>query len=162
SSGESAQGIALQADNKIVVAGRVVFDFGLARYNPDGSLDTTFGSGGKVVTNIVGNGKQESSDSCAAVALQADGKILAGGSAVTGSGGNIGYSFAVVRYNTNGSLDTSFDTDGKVTTTFGKGIDAVATSLVVQPNGKIVVAGFKQSGSGNDFVKDMAVVRYNT
>ena len=141
-------GGALQADGKIVVVGTIldsVTDFALARYNADGSLDTAFGSGGKVTTTI-GNGDGEAH----AVAVQGDGRIVV-----------VGYSqgdFALARYNTNGSLDTTFDVvgmDGKVVTPIGGGED-VATSVVLQTDGKIVVAGY--AGPNADF----ALARYNT
>src|SRR5262249_1406545 len=84
---------------------------------------------------------------------------LAVGSATTGSGGNSGYAFAVVRYNANGSQDKSFDKDGKLTTTFGKGVDGFATSLVVQPNGRILVAGYRDNP---DTGTALVAVHYNT
>ena len=79
----------------------------------DGDLDTTFGTGGKVTTAI------GSFDSAYSVVLQSDGKIVAAGYSYNGSN----YDFAVVRYNIDGSLDTTFDTDGKVTTAIGSGTD---------------------------------------
>ena len=112
----SIKAMAIQADGKIVAVGEahsttnsvdVAPWFALARYNIDGSLDSTFGSGGKVITRF--NGYEEAF----AVTLQADGKIVAAG--FTDLGGN-NFAFAIARYNSNGSLDTSFDTDGKVVT----------------------------------------------
>jgi len=82
-----AQASVLQADGKIVVAGSAQNDFALVRFNPDGTLDTAFGTGGKVLTPVTA-----SSDEAFAVALQSDGKIVAAGK---GFG-----DFAVVRYNT--------------------------------------------------------------
>ncbi|MFC1820224.1 LamG-like jellyroll fold domain-containing protein [Thermodesulfobacteriota bacterium] len=144
---DTANGIALQSDGKIVVAGTwfngLDDDFAVARYNADGSLDTTFGSGGKVITAI------GSSDAANDVAVQSDGKIVVAGSAFTGSK----WDFAVVRYNTDGSLDTTFGSGGTVTTAIGLGID-YAYGMAVQSDGKIVVAG-ESSGV-------FAVVRYNT
>jgi uncharacterized delta-60 repeat protein len=87
------------------------------------------------------------------VAIQSDGKIVAAGYYNTGSNND----FALVRYNTDGSLDTSFDSDGKVTTEVGSGNDAVL-SVAIQSDGKIVVAGYSNNGSNDDF----ALVRYNT
>ena len=89
-------------------------DFALVRYNTDGSLDTTFDSDGKVTTAI-GSGD----DYAFSVAIQSDGKIVAAGYSDNGSNDD----FALVRYNTDGSLDTSFDSDGKVTTAIGSGND---------------------------------------
>ena len=97
----------------------------------DGELDTTFGTGGKVTT-AVGLGDDEAFS----VVLQSDGKIVAAGYSYNGSN----YVFAVDRYNIDGSLDTTFDTDGKVTTAVGLGED-FAISVVLQSDGKIVAAG---------------------
>ena len=113
----------------------------------DGDLDTTFGTGGKVTT-AVGLGDDEAFS----VVLQSDGKIVAAGYSYNGSN----YVFAVDRYNIDGSLDTTFDTDGKVTTAIGSGTDR-ANSVVVQSDGKIVAAGYSNNGTNVDF----AVVRYS-
>src|SRR6266540_406224 len=119
--GESEGGgdVAVQADGKIVVVGgiRIVangpVDFAVARYNPDGSLDTSFDGDGKVVTDFGGT-----NDEASAVAVQAaDGKIVAAGTTVPGVHR---FDFALARYNADGSLDPSFDGDGRVTTDFAK------------------------------------------
>jgi uncharacterized delta-60 repeat protein len=148
---ENAWSVKLQSDGKIVVAGYSHngsnFDFAVVRYNTDGSLDTTFDTDGKVTTAI-GSG----SDEAYSVVLQSDGKIVVAGYSDNGSN----YVFAVVRYNIDGSLDTTFDTDGKVTTAIGSGSD-IARSVVLQSDGKIVAAGYSYNGSNFDF----AVVRYN-
>jgi len=146
-----AYGVTVQADGKIVIDGwsynGTDTDVAVARYNTNGSLDTTFDTDGKVTTPIAGN------DYGYGVAIQADGKIV-----VTGTNLNAGTElFAQLRYNTNGSLDTSFDTDGIVTTAMGAG-DAVSYGVVIQPDGKIVVAGQAYSGVDDDF----ALARYNT
>ena len=78
-----------------------------------------------------------------AVAVQTDGKIVAAGTALRGTD----YDFALARYNSDGSLDTSFDGDGKVTTAIGAGHDG-ATAVAVQADGKIVAAGGCLSASG--------------
>jgi uncharacterized delta-60 repeat protein len=153
---DQANSVAIQSDGKIVLAGYSnnnggIDDFAAVRYNTNGSLDTSFGTMGKVITDF-----GSSRDTANSVAIQSDGKIvLAGYSTV---GGNT-YDFAVVRYNTNGSLDTSFDSDGKVTTDFGVSQD-IAHSVAIQSNGKIVVTGFNNFGGTN--TNDFAVVRYNT
>ncbi|MBA2434942.1 MAG: hypothetical protein H0V54_07660, partial [Chthoniobacterales bacterium] len=150
---DEARAVAVQPDGKIVTAGATVggnfFDFALARYNTDGSLDITFGTGGKVTTAFNTN-----NDEAFAVALQADGKIVAAGFAVIGGTDD----FALARYNTNGSLDTTFGTGGKVTTAFGSSIDR-AHAVAVQPDGKIVAAGRAVIGGGSF---DFALARYNT
>jgi uncharacterized delta-60 repeat protein len=142
---DDATAVAIQSNGKIVAAGFTSQqDFALARYNADGSLDTSFdGDGDGTATTDFGG-----SDIANGVAIQPDGKIVAAGS--TFSGGVL--SFALARYNPDGSLDTTFDTDGRVTTDFG--LSAVANDVAIQTDGKIVAAGF---GPGLQF----ALVRYN-
>jgi uncharacterized delta-60 repeat protein len=111
-------------------------------------LDTTFDTDGKVTTQV-----GSSTDEAKSVVLQSDGKIVVAGSSNNGSNSD----FAVVRYNSNGSLDTTFNTNGKVTTQVGSSTEE-AKSVVLQSDGKIVVAGFSYNGSNSDF----AVVRYNS
>jgi len=140
--------IALQADGKIVVAGSangLTWDFAVARYNPDGSLDTSFDGDGKLVTDYGGL-----SDDGYAIALQADGKIVVAGYTVGAT-----YDFAVARYNPDGSLDTSFDGDGKLATDFAGG-DDWGHAVALQADGKIVVAGYTDVAT-----LDFAVARYN-
>ena len=138
--------VALQADGKIVVAGWVYNgannDFGVVRYNADGSLDTTFNGTGKVTTAI-GAGEEQ----VRSVTLQADGKIVVAGSSYNGAN----YDFALVRYNTNGSLDTTFNGTGKVT---GPAATDNGYDVAVQADGKILVGGVQ----GSDF----AVTRFST
>ena len=142
---EAASGVALQSDGKIVaVGGERLRDFALARYNPNGSLDTTFSGDGKQTTDFGG------SDGARGVALQADGKIVAVGIA----GGN-GSSFALARYNPNGTLDPTFSGDGKQTTSFGGYFDG-ATAVALQGDGKIVAVGHAGAANG-----DFALTRYN-
>ncbi len=119
-------------------------------YAQNGSLDNSFSSDGKVLTQI---GPDD--DGAVDVAIQADGKIVAVGGSYNVSTSN--YEFAVVRYNTNGSLDNSFSSDGKLTTAFGNG-DNIAFALAIQTDGKIVVGGYAGDGAMADF----ALVRYNT
>jgi uncharacterized delta-60 repeat protein len=149
--GDEANAVAIQTDGKIVVAGYrfnlTNTDFAVVRYNPDGSFDTSFDGDGKVSTPV-GTGN----DIGRAVAIQADGKIVVAGVSFSGSSA----SFALVRYHTNGSLDASFDTDGKVTTPIGAGNDQ-GNALAIQTDGRIIVAGFVFNGSNTDF----GVVRYN-
>jgi uncharacterized delta-60 repeat protein len=125
--------ITIQSDQKIVAAGTAkiggVNKFALARYNPDGSLDNTFGTGGIVTTSF------SAFDAAGAVAVQMDGKIVAAGITFGST-----LDFAVVRYNTDGTLDSSFSTDGIAIVPVGSGNDA-ASSMVIQTDGKIVIAG---------------------
>ncbi len=144
----SANGIAIQADGKIVVVGKAAASgsslFGVVRYNADGSLDLPFGgccTNGIVLTNASGTG----SDEAKAVAIQADGKIV-----VTGAP-----NFTLARYNTNGTLDTTFSGDGEVTT---PGLGA-AGAVAIQADGKIVVAG---TGNAPGPSGGLAVARYNS
>ncbi len=134
-----AEAAILQPDGKIIAVGRASNDFALARYTSDGSLDSTFGTGGLVTTDLGGT------DIAEAVALQPDGKIIAVGRA--------GNDFALVRYTSDGSLDSTFGTGGIVTTDFGGGTD-IANAAVLQPDGKIIAVGM----SGSDF----ALARYNS
>ncbi|MFT3820652.1 MAG: hypothetical protein QM750_24055 [Rubrivivax sp.] len=151
------RGIAVQADGKSIVVGHGVFstatgtDFMLVRHLRDGGLDPGFGSGGKVSTAF-GNGNR--SDEAQAVAVQPDGKILVAGSSDQGA---TGYDFALARYHADGTLDASFGSGGRVTTSFGNGADH-ALALLLQPDGKIVLAGDSNQGAtGNDF----ALARYH-
>jgi uncharacterized delta-60 repeat protein len=150
---DDAHGVAIQADGKIVATGYTVsgtYEFALARYNTDGSLDTSFDGDGKVTTDFAGGVDQ----AFGGVAIQADGKIVAAGCLACFSGTP---DFALARYNTDGSLDTTFDGDGKVTTDFAAAPD-IAYGVVIQANGKIVVAG-EAVVSG---IFDFALARYNT
>jgi uncharacterized delta-60 repeat protein len=142
---DRATGVAVQGDGKIVAVGFAAGgDFALARYNPNGSLDTSFSGDGKQKTDFGGP------DVAAGVALQGDGKIVVVGQ---GTGGG---NFALARYNPNGSLDASFSVDGKQTTDFVFGATDGARGLVLQGDGKIVAAGLSSGGSS-----DFALARYN-
>jgi uncharacterized delta-60 repeat protein len=155
-----ANAVALQGDGKIVLAGYVQtdpvgpgYEFALARYDADGSLDPTFGSGG-VVTTSIGNILEADlpyGGIAYAVAIQPDGKVDVGGSDLIPWPDR--GKFALVRYNADGSLDSSFGDGGKVATSFGYGPPENPTedgdsvrSLALQPDGKIVAAGESQFG----------------
>ena len=160
--GSYAFAVALEPDGKIIAAGTdfVDFnpgdmsdtDFALARYNPDGSLDPTFGNGGTVTTDFFGT-----EDDVFSVLIQSDGKIVAVGSA--NDPANF-YDFAAARYLANGTLDSTFGTGGKVTTDFrNRGFDR-AHSVALQADGKIVAAGFATSVDG--ISENFAVARYTS
>jgi len=147
--------VAVQSDGKIIVGGSSYINlsnssFALVRYNTNGALDNTFGNNGKIITSL-GNGIAKGNS----VAIQPDGKIVVAGHSDNGSN----YDFAVVRYNTNGTLDNYFGSNGKITTSIGNGNDE-GHSVVIQFDGKFIVAGstYNSSSQGNDF----AIVRYNT
>jgi uncharacterized delta-60 repeat protein len=157
-----ANAVALQSDGKLVVVGQTYTDndysnedFAVARYNANGALDTTFGVNGKVTTDFPGLAAVASS-----VVIQPDGKILVAGGAFplfTFAG-----DFELVRYNPNGSLDTSFGSGGIVTTSF-PGQGSYAFALALQPDGKIIAAGtdFVNFSSEDSSNTDFALERYN-
>jgi uncharacterized delta-60 repeat protein len=153
----AGEAVAVQTDGKIVVAGIYAWGysqvdyFALARYNRDGSLDTGFGSGGKVITDF---GGQIHDDRANSVALQTDGKIVVAGEGIVGISP---YDYLLVRYNSNGSLDTGFGAGGKVTTDFGGDDDGYSVAL--QTDGKIVVAG---SSRGANNASYFSLARYNS
>lgn len=158
--------LAIGPDNKILAAGAAAvseskkmnawldcfadwippdLDFALARYNPDGALDTSFGDGGIVTTDF-----GDLHDSITSLRLQPDGKIVVSGVAGddTGTGPcDLDYyyfnSLALARYNSNGSLDTGFGRGGTVTSKFGW-----ADSLAIQSDGRIVAAGSDDNKQG--------------
>jgi uncharacterized delta-60 repeat protein len=147
-----AKSVAIQADGKIVVVGDCGLDCGnysgaaLCRFNPDGTLDQGFGSGGKIVAT--GNGSAAN-----AVVIQPDGRIVIAGSATDAQNNS---DVLVARFLANGTLDTSLATTGRVTTVVGTN-GSSAFGLALQSDGKIVV-GTSCSLSGND----LAVLRYNS
>jgi uncharacterized delta-60 repeat protein len=150
--GGDRSAMALQADGKIVIVGGTFTDFILARFNADGSPDATFDADGMVTTDMV-NGEQEEA---LGVAIQADGKIVVVGyTGAPGPGGPA--SFALARYNANGSLDTGFGSGGKIVS----GVLGKAYAVAIQSDGKIVVAGEVDISSGADFA-NFVVARYST
>ncbi len=151
--------VALQGDGKIVAAGwsgtascAICNDFALIRYTTKGTLDRSFGSGGKVTTDISGR----NNDEAFAVAIQADGKIVAAGFSEAREAGRFD-DFALVHYTTKGTLDRSFGSGGKVTTAFSGGNDDSAGAVAIQRDGKIVAAGWSK-GAGR--LRDFALARY--
>ena len=160
--GSYAFDVALQSDGKIIAAGTVFVnfipgessntDFALARYNADGTPDATFGNGGQVSTDF--NGLE---DDAFSVLIQPDGKIVAVGSANNPASF---YDFAAARYLSNGTIDTTFGVAGKVQTDFGDQNFDRARSAALQPDGRIVAAGFAISQNGG--VQNFAVARYTS
>ncbi|MGI8788462.1 MAG: FG-GAP-like repeat-containing protein [Pyrinomonadaceae bacterium] len=142
--------VKIQTDGKILTGSAVLgadfqnYDFGILRYNTDGTLDTTFGAGGRQIVDVDGG-----SENLPTVLLQTDGKIIiVGQRIITGQSVR---GIVLVRLNANGSFDTSFGANGKVITTFDSA-NKVAANL--QMDGKIVVAG---NWSGSSF----SVARFN-
>jgi len=140
-SGSAFTDVVIQPDGKIVAAGSGIpvnanQYFAVVRYNSNGSLDTTFGTGGIVRTEF-----DSTSESASAVGLTSDGKIVVAGTTFNNS-------FAFARYNSNGSLDTTFDGDGKVLLPgFSVG---TPSDMALQPDGKIVGV---TEGNGTTFVR---------
>lgn len=154
--------IAIQSDDKIVVCGSsgggAIADYFtvMARYNVDGSLDSTFGINGKVITYFRNGGINDTTleyGGATSIAIQPDGKIILGGGAYLETDTVPVLRF--LRYNANGSLDSSFGNGGKVSTKMIIRIDVYSACL--QPDGKIILAG---KWGGND-PTSFALLRYN-
>jgi uncharacterized delta-60 repeat protein len=150
------EAVAIQPDGKIVAAGflepdttLIPYELVLARYNPNGSLDLSFGANGMVTDeHFAGFG----------VAIQPDGKLVVAG--MSNASGPVSL-FALARFNSDGSPDTSFGSDGKVLTDFGgvpiTGANGVAFTPLILPNGKIVAGGTVSKADGKEAI---ALVRY--
>jgi uncharacterized delta-60 repeat protein len=141
---ESANGLLILPDGKILISGSIELpssydtSFALLRFNSDGSVDSSFGNGGIVTTNV---GPDD--DYAYAIALQSDGKIVAAGrrgihfNPTEQRKGHV----ALARYNPDGSLDATFGNGGKVENDFGQGLESYAIQLMIQPDGKLIIAG---------------------
>jgi uncharacterized delta-60 repeat protein len=152
-SNDYSRSIALQADGKMVLTGLTLrttgdYDVGTIRINPDGSIDSTFGLTGKVITTIGAY-----NDYGWAVAIQADQKIVITGKAFNGTDDDV----LLLRYNTDGTLDAGFGTNGIVVTTTAP-LFELGQYVLVQPDGKIVVSGYRGDGT----MDDVLLLRYNT
>jgi uncharacterized delta-60 repeat protein len=138
---------AAQQDGKLILAGAWGQDIAVARVNANGTLDNRFGGTGMVTTHFDGR------DFGSRVAIQPDGKIVVAGLGQVNSSGN--GKFVVVRYNPGGTLDTSFDGDGKVSINFGS--QSRFGDMAIQRDGKIVLVGSRINThlfdeTDNDFV----------
>ena len=150
---ERAFGMAIQPDGKIVAvgthAGPGVYDFFLVRYRTDGRRDPAFSNDGIVTTDF--GGVEIAGD----VVIQPDGKIVVAGYVCNEEGFNC--DLGVARYLANGNLDTTFSGDGKVIQDYGGGENGSFGGIAIQPDGKIVIAGYMDGVHH----RDMAVYRYN-
>lgn len=144
-----ANSVALQSDGKIVVGGHISLgfnsDFALVRYTINGTLDTTFGNNGIVITDI------DSTDFGKSVAIQTDGKIIM-------AGVNNNEKFILIRYNTDGTVDTTFGISGKVITNITGTNSFSSMSMLIQIDGKIVIASTIDSVNNDNFI----LIRYNS
>ena len=151
-----SQSIVVLPDDKILIAGYITElgfrSFTVIKYNSDGSLDETFGTDGISILPYEANNSSNFID----IAVQADGKIVAAGSVNAGDD----WDFSVLRLNADGEFDETFSSDGIQTTDFGFIInrDDYANAIAIQPDGKIIVAGYSYEDLGNN---DMAIARYN-
>jgi len=138
-----ANGIAVQPDGKYVLVGEKDSDFAVARLNADGTLDTTFGGGdGEVVTEVSAGGAEARS-----VAIDASQNIVVAGSAHDNVSS---YDTAVVRYDSSGSLDTTFGSDGVTISQISPGVD-YAYDVKLQSDGKILLAGESEIATDLNF-----------
>lgn len=145
--------VAITPDGKIVVVGVALATtarFAVARLTSDGSLDTTFSGDGRVATRIPGGAGAWASS----VAVAPDGKVTVAGY-VWGSSGSSSEVFALARYTSAGVLDTTFNGDGTVTTSFGKAFQH-ALDVALTPDGKIVVVGEAANGGSGPWVWPVA------
>src|SRR5262245_82010 len=146
---DGALALIQQADGKLVVAGYTDIDIVVVRYDTSGMPDTSFNGTG--MTTPVGMGRSEAR---ALVQQASDGKLVVAGVSNDGTEDQ----FTLIRYGTDGMLDTAgFGTGGIVTTSVGTG-DAAASGLALQADGKLVAAGQASNGTNTDF----ALVRYDT
>lgn len=151
---QEASDMIIQPDNKIIVVGSINMgsvDMAVVRYNPDGSLDNSFGTNGIATVDFIG-----SNDAASSVVLQNDGKIVVAGSTQNSSNNNS--DIGIIRLNSDGMLDNSFGTNGK----FQLDVDGYAfdraLDLTLQNDGKLVVVAM----AGTDMFAKNAVLRLNT
>jgi uncharacterized delta-60 repeat protein len=141
----TAKSVALQSDGRIVIAGWAEqrgygYDFGVARFNADGTLDSSFGNQGIAITNM-GSGNNESAHAMA-VTVQPDGKILAAGNANVGGR----FRFSVARYLPHGTLDDTFNNRGRFLADFPMGNAFAMTIGILPDNGILAVGGAQVEG----------------
>lgn len=153
--GDHASKILLQPDGKIVVASNFSANtgFGFFRFNTDGTLDDSFGQGGRMVHHL--NFFQSQ---LAAIALKPDGKLVATGYSNTSTASN-NFLYFITQYNSDGSPDTLFGTNGVVNDHYSAtGKFSYGASICVLPDGKILIAG---SETGPSYVTQFGMAQYN-
>jgi uncharacterized delta-60 repeat protein len=154
-----AQGVVIQADGKIVIVAWGPFDngnsFTLTRFNTDGSVDPSFGIGGKTAGNL--GGLRLADEEVHSLAMQSDGKLIVAGRGTGLVNGAINDEFALARYEANGQLDASFGVGGKVFSSFNNGRSSFLRALVIQADGKLVAVGSTPRTS-NDY--NFAIARF--
>jgi uncharacterized delta-60 repeat protein len=142
------------SNGDILASSSAGFNLAIARFLPNGSLDPSFGAGGVAVAPF----PSSLSSGASGLALAPGGKIVAAGSVTPQSGTE---EFAVARFNANGGLDTSFGGTGMVATQVEPTTGAAGQSVVVQPDGKIVVGGAGTLVTYRSETTTGALVRYN-
>lgn len=148
SSFDQANSVVVLNDGSILISGVAEFGFAMLKYDSNGMLDNNFGINGKVMTNI-GSNYSYGTD----MAIQSNGKIIVAGYTYNGTDNDI----ALVRYNTDGSIDNTFGTNGIVTHDI-LNISNTTRSIKIQADGKIVIAADNFDGTYND----MLLARYNS
>jgi uncharacterized delta-60 repeat protein len=149
-----AQSVAIQPDGKIVVGGYAYngsfMDYAVARFHPNGTLDSSFSLDGLVTTSI--NWRDDYGNS---ILVQPDGKIVLSGY-YDNANPSLNWDIAIVRYNADGTLDSTFDGDGILTTPIGH-VGYIGQKLLLQPDNKLVLIGTNFNGASAQFL----VFRYN-
>ena len=163
---DSGTGVAIQPDGKILWVGSQsnpgfpgggTFEFAVARFNADGSLDTSFGAGGRASTEFFAPPLQGAQEFAAAVLVQPDGKILVAGSARQGQNKFAPAQGALARFNANGSLDTSFGAGGKILSSSLGGITALGLDTAGDIFTLPTLAEFSPSGQPDATVTPAAI-----
>ncbi|RYH73052.1 T9SS type A sorting domain-containing protein [Flavobacteriaceae bacterium 144Ye] len=150
---DSAETLAISPDDKIIIGCEISNNYGVIKITNTGINDTTFGSNGIVTTNLGGV------DYIGDIKLQSDGKILITGTSSKNSTGDGDiYDKTLIRYNTDGTLDTSFNSTGIIFTSYESGGNDGGYSIIIQTDGKIIVCGSSYIGANDD---NFALTRYN-
>lgn len=156
---QEAKELVLLDDGKILLTSDASYynDFTVQRFNTDGSLDADFGNSGTVTTNFGSIASVPTSDRSYSIALQDDGKFI-----VAGKSGGQYADFAMVRYNADGTIDSSFGVDGKVVTAFSPFASSTAYSVTVLDDGKILLAGDYFNSGAYNHQHVYALAKYNS